>query len=182
MLVRVWTGIKSLAGGAAYLGQAGKINEGQVENMRRVDFQVDGLSVDSLVGTGDARRLIFDLALDIGKVVETSIGNVVELCPLGTSRSGGRAETVLCSVGGVLVLGNVDELQDKRATGNNTTASGQEISADNVLQDGRLACGLGADDNLLRSLVSGRKQFDTIFKSKSNIRFAGDRESHCRWC
>lgn len=141
--------MKSLAGGAPYLGQARKINQSQVENMRRVDFQVYGLSVDSFVGTGDARRLILNLALNIGKVVETSVGDVVKLCPLGASRCGGRAEAVLCGLRTVLILSNIDELQDKRPTGNDATASGQEISADNVLKDRRLACGLGADDNLL---------------------------------
>ena len=140
--------MKSLVGSAQYLGQAREINQGQIENMRRVNFEINGLSVDSLIGAGDTRSLVLNLALDIGKVVEPSIGDMVELCPLGASRSGGRAEAVLDWLGSILIFGDIDELQDKRATGDDATASGQEISADNVLKDGGFACGLRADDNL----------------------------------
>lgn len=50
--------------------------------MRRVDFQVDGLTVDTLVATGDPGGLVFDFALDIREVCEFSARDVDELCPL----------------------------------------------------------------------------------------------------
>jgi hypothetical protein len=59
--------------------------------MRRVDLEVDGLSVDALVVTGNTGRLVLNLALDVAKVVEPPVGDMVELCPLGTASSAGRS-------------------------------------------------------------------------------------------
>lgn len=50
--------------------------------MRRVDLEVDRLSVDALVCACHSRRLVLDFSLDIGEVCEASVGDVVELSPL----------------------------------------------------------------------------------------------------
>ena len=54
--------------------------------MWRVDLEVDGLSVDTLVGARHAGGLVLDLALNIAKVCELAAGNVVKLGPLVASR------------------------------------------------------------------------------------------------
>lgn len=74
-------------GAHPYLCQTGQIHQGKVEHVGRVDLEVDGLAGDSLVVTGHARGLILDLALDIAKVGETTVGDVVELGPLAWSRN-----------------------------------------------------------------------------------------------
>jgi hypothetical protein len=53
----------------------------------RIDLEVDGLSVNTLVVTGNPGCLILNLALDVAKVVEPPVGDMVELCPLGTASS-----------------------------------------------------------------------------------------------
>lgn len=118
--------------------------------MGRVDLEVDGLAVDSLVGTGDSRRLVLNLPLDVGKVCEATARDVMELCPL---RSPGRSrgpEAVLHGIWEVFILGDVDELEDKGSTGADATASREKVSADNVFENGGFSCGLGADNNLDR--------------------------------
>jgi hypothetical protein len=46
-----------------------------------VDLEVDGLPVDALVGASNPGRLVLDLTLDVGKVCEFPVGDVVELGP-----------------------------------------------------------------------------------------------------
>lgn len=55
--------------------------------MGRVNFKVDGLARDALVGTGNTSGLILDFALDIAEVGEAAVGDMVELCPLAGSRN-----------------------------------------------------------------------------------------------
>lgn len=55
--------------------------------MRRVDFEVDRLTRDALVVTGHTRRLVLDFALDIAKVGEAAVGDVVELGPFAGARN-----------------------------------------------------------------------------------------------
>ena len=55
--------------------------------MRRIDLEVDGLSVNTLVVTGNSGCLILNLALNVAKVVESPVGDMVKLCPLGTASS-----------------------------------------------------------------------------------------------
>lgn len=43
---------------------------------------------------------------------------------------------------GLVVRGNVDELEDERSSSNDATASWKEIPTDNVFQDGGFARGL----------------------------------------
>lgn len=54
--------------------------------MRGVDLEIDRLARDALVVTSDASRLVLDLALDIAKIGEAAVGDVVEFCPLSGSR------------------------------------------------------------------------------------------------
>lgn len=84
--------------------------------MRRVDLEVDRLSVDTLVVAGNSGCLVLNFALDIAKIVEPPVGDVVELCPLGTASSTGGSIRIACRVGSVLIFGNVDELKDQGAT------------------------------------------------------------------
>lgn len=70
----------------AYLRQTGQIDQCQIQDMGRIDFEVDRLTRDALVVTGDASRLVFDFALDIAKIGEAAVGYVVEFCPLSGSR------------------------------------------------------------------------------------------------
>lgn len=65
----------------AHLGQTWQIDESQVEDIWRVDFEIDGLSVDALVRSCHTRGLVLDLTLDIGEVCELSAGDMVEFCP-----------------------------------------------------------------------------------------------------
>ena len=84
--------------------------------MRRVDLEVDRLSVDALVVTGNSGCLVLNLALDIAKIVEPAVGYVVELCPLGTASSTRGSIRIACRVGSVFIFGNVDELKDQGTT------------------------------------------------------------------
>lgn len=70
----------------AYLCQTGKVDQRQIQDMGRVDFEIDRLTRDALVVTSDAGRLVFDFALDIAKIGEAAIGDMIELCPLSWSR------------------------------------------------------------------------------------------------
>jgi hypothetical protein len=134
------------------LGQSRQIDERQAEDVRRVDFKVDGLPVDALVVSRYPRRLVLNFAPDVAKVVEAPTGRVQKLAPfLLLRRYAGR------SVGGVrfVVLvyafplaGEVDELEDERPPCHDAAASGEKVSADNVLEDRRLSGRLRADDHL----------------------------------
>jgi hypothetical protein len=50
--------------------------------------------------------------------------------------------------GGVVIGWNIDELQNKWSSSDNSAATGQEISADDVFEDGGFARGLGTDNDL----------------------------------
>ncbi len=132
----------------AYLCQAWEIDQGQVQDKGRVDLEVDGLAVDALVVTGNACRLVLNLPLDVGEVGEAAVGNVVELCPLGAARRGGRSVRVAGRIRGVVILGDVDELEDQGPPCNDAAAAGQKVATDNVFEDRGLAGTLGSDDNL----------------------------------
>lgn len=58
--------------------------------MRGINLEIDGLSVDTLVDASDSSRLVFNLALHIGKVVKLSVGDVMKFCPFRAAGSGGR--------------------------------------------------------------------------------------------
>lgn len=130
-----------------YLCKTWQIHQSQVQHVRRVDLEIDGLAVDALVASGDAGSLVLDFALDIAKVREAATGNMVKLCPLIRTSRGCVA---IGSVGVLyrLVRLDIDELQDQRPSCDNTASTWQEIATDNVLEDGRLSGRLGTDDDL----------------------------------
>ena len=105
--------------------------------MRRVDLEVDGLPVDALVVSCYPRRFVLDLLSDLAEVVELPSRDVEKLSPFllpGNTRwSVGHVDFVVF-VGIVAFAGQVDELENERPPGDDATASGQEVSADDVLK------------------------------------------------
>jgi hypothetical protein len=91
--------------------------------VRRVNLQVDGLSVDSLVAAGDSGRLVLDLSLDIRKVVEPSIGDMVKFCPFGPAGGIGVSIRVAEWIGSALIIRHIDELKDQGPTGDDAASS-----------------------------------------------------------
>lgn len=106
--------------------------------MRRENFEVDGLASDSLVVTGDSRCLILNFPLDVAKVGESPVRDVMELGPLVPGSLGGISVRGGDAVVGIL-LGNIDELEDKGSSGNDSAATGKKIATDDVFEDRRLA-------------------------------------------
>lgn len=131
-----------------YLCETWQVDQSQVKNIRRVDLKVDRLAIDAFVVSSYPRGLVLDLPLDIAKIVEASVGYVMELSPLAPTGRAGIPVGNMNSVKLDFILGDVDELKDQGSSSDDTTAAGQEISADDVLQHGRLSRRLRADDNL----------------------------------
>ena len=103
--------------------------------MRRVDFEVYRGAVDALVVPGYSRRLVLNLPLHVLELCESAIGYVVELCPFWLcSHARGRVWS-----GRIVLRRDVDELEDERSSGYDAAATRQEVSADDVLEDGRLS-------------------------------------------
>ena len=120
-----------------YFSQAGQIYQGQAEDVRRVDLEVDGLSVDAFVVASNSRRLILDLALHLLEVVESSTGYVIELAPFVLSgyRCGSMRHVDFIVARFVFAVGGyVDELQDERSSSDNAGASREEVAADDVFE------------------------------------------------
>jgi hypothetical protein len=110
--------------------------------MRGVDLQVDRLPIDSLVVSGYSCGLRFDLALHFGKIVESAPRYMMKLSPFLLSfhaRWCVRNVHFVSSWPVVTVARQIDELQDERPPGNDSASSGEEISADDVLEHGGLA-------------------------------------------
>lgn len=72
----------------------------------------------------------------------------MELGPLGASRSCRGAIGVVYGIGGRSVIVDVDELEDEGTTGADATASGEEVSTDDIFEDGRFARGLRTNNDL----------------------------------
>lgn len=128
-----------------YLGQTRQIDEGQAENVRRVDLEVDGLAVDALVVACYSGCLGLDLAPDVVEVEEPSARDVKKLSPLLGTMSSGRCVTHVYLVIVVFVFalaGEVDELEDERPSSDDAAATGKKVPADNVLEHRRLSCRL----------------------------------------
>lgn len=92
-----------------YLCETGQVNQCEVEDVRGVDLEVDGLTVDALVAAGYTRRLVLDLTLDIAKVSEPPVRDVMKLGPL-VSRSCSRVPEAGIECVFSFVLGDVDQL------------------------------------------------------------------------
>lgn len=117
--------------------------------MGREDLEVDGLAVDSLVGAGNSGCLIFDFALDVAKIGESPVRNMVELCPFVAASSIWVPVAGMGHIFGLVVGRDIDELKDEGSSSNDSTAAREKVATNNVLEDGRLSGGLGSNDNLL---------------------------------
>lgn len=102
--------------------------------MRRVNLEVDGLSVDSLVTASDASRLVLDLTLHIAKVCVAAADNVMKLGPLGRA---GLGRVAIVGIGVLYRLFGLDvnELEDERSARDDAAATREEVAADNILKD-----------------------------------------------
>lgn len=110
--------------------------------MGRVNFEIYGLSVDPLVISCDARSLVLDFTLHVGKVEEAATGDVVELCPFFLASNACRSMwnmdlIVLRSIGAL--AWDVDELQDEGSSCDDAASSGQEVAPYDVFEYGRFA-------------------------------------------
>ena len=124
--------------------------------MWRIDLEVDGLASDSLVVAGHSCGLILDLALDVAKVGVAPIGDVVELAPFTRARDVciilRRVRSVLR--GFVSLVRDIDELEDQGPACDDAAAAGQKVTANNVLEYGRLSGRLRADNDLIESWLA----------------------------
>lgn len=132
------------------LCETGQIDQGQTQNMRRVDLEIDGLAVDTLVVASNSSRLVLNLPLDLTEVIEATTGDVVELSPfiLTSNRGRGVWHVDLIALGSVGVAGDVDELQDERTTSDDAASPWKKVAADNVFQYRRLSRRLRTYNNL----------------------------------
>jgi hypothetical protein len=124
------------------LGQTRQINERQAENVGRIDLEVDRLAVDALVVSSNPRCFGFDLALNLGEVIEPPPRNVQELAPFLLACYAGwgmRDMDFVVLVGVVALARDVDELEDERSSSNDAAASGEKIPAHNVFNYRRLS-------------------------------------------
>ena len=89
------------------LGQTRQINQRQVQDVGRVDFEVDGMAVDALIVTRNSCSLILNFSLDIGKVRKPPAWDVDELGPLRTASGCGRFIRVALGIGRTLIFSNI---------------------------------------------------------------------------
>ena len=104
--------------------------------MWRIDFKVDGLSVDALVAARYPSRFCFNFAFDLGEVVEPPPRLVEKFSPFllacDASRRMRNMYFIVC--GSVLTVARkVDELQDQWPPRDDATPTRQEVPADDVL-------------------------------------------------
>lgn len=104
---------------SAHLCQAGKVYEGQVEDVGAVYAEVDGELADALVLASDAEGLLLDLAADVVEVGVAFV-DVEELAPF-------------CDVGRVVGDESVNELEDEGSAGDDAGAAGEEVTADDAI-------------------------------------------------
>jgi hypothetical protein len=120
--------------GSPDLSKTWKIDKRKIQDMRREDLEVDRLTVDALVATGNTGGLVLYLALYVAKVCESSVWDMMELCPLIPE------SLVWVSIAGTdrlfgIGLGDVDQLQDQRSSSDDAATAGQKISTDDIFQD-----------------------------------------------
>jgi hypothetical protein len=103
--------------------------------MRRVYLQADGLAIDPLVVPCNACRLILNLPLNLLKVIKHSARYMVKLCPFslcGDRRRRMRYVDVVIAGLVVFVARNIDELQYQWSSGNDSGASGEKVTSNDV--------------------------------------------------
>jgi len=96
------------------------------------------LPVDAFVATSDATGLVLDLALDLRKVIPPSTRDVIELSPFVLTCDASRRVWYMYLVILRLVVsaaGYVDELKYQGPPCDDSTASREEITADNVFEN-----------------------------------------------
>jgi hypothetical protein len=110
--------------------------------MRGVDFEVYRLSVDALVVSCYPCCLGFDLAPNLGEVVELPPWNVEKLSPFLLSRHtcwSMRNMYLVVVIRIVAFARKIDELEDERPPGHDAATSGEKVSADDILEYRRLS-------------------------------------------
>lgn len=103
------------------------------------------MAVDALVAPSYPRRLILNLPLHRLEVVELLAWNMVELAPfILPCYCCRRVWYVHFVVAGFVIAlrGNVDKLEDEWSSSYDARSAGEEVSANDVLEDGRFAGGL----------------------------------------
>src|SRR5580700_7855402 len=118
--------------------------------MRGVYFEVDGLSVDALVVASYPRSLILDLSFYVLEVCESTIGDVMKLCPfrLHCNTCGTMRYVDLVSFWRIILAGNIDKLENERSPCDYPTAPRQEISSNYIFEYRGFPRGLRTNDNL----------------------------------
>jgi hypothetical protein len=111
--------------------------------MRGVDFQIDGTTIDPFVATGNPCGFRLYLPANFREVVETAIRLMQELSEFRRICRRLAAFFVSC--------GDIDQLENKRTTGDDPCSAGQKVASHNVLQHRRLSATLRADDDLDRA-------------------------------
>lgn len=113
--------------------------------MRRVNLQVDGWSIDSLIVSCYSRCFVLNFPLHILKLCKSPIGNVMKLGPFRL-----RSYTRCCMRFWCIFLlwWHIDELQNEGSAGHDPTTTGKEVSADNILEYRGLPRRLGTNDYL----------------------------------
>lgn len=89
--------------------------------MRRIDLEVYGRPVDALIVSSNPRSLVLNFPLYILKLREPPIGYMVEFCPFWLCC---YSRGCMCFGGGVVIAGDVDELENQRSSSDDTTAPG----------------------------------------------------------
>lgn len=109
--------------------------------MGRVDLQIDGLTVDTLVVSSNSGRLVLNLSLDLTEIVEATARDVVELSPfiLASDRGWSVWHVDLIAFGSVGIAGDIDELQDERSTSDDAASSWKKVATNDVFQDRRFS-------------------------------------------
>ncbi len=105
--------------------------------MWRIDFEIDGLPVDTLVVSCYPGGLILYFAPHLGKVIELSSGYVEEFAPFLLAGYTGRSMRNMDFIVVFRIIafaGEVDELKDKRSACYDAATSRQKISTDNVFE------------------------------------------------
>jgi hypothetical protein len=92
---------------ADYLCEAREVDQRKTQDMRRVDLEIDGLSVYALVASRNSCGFRFNLPLHLNEVIPAPSRMVVELGPFLIDREAPLG-TSLCLR--IAVGGNVDEL------------------------------------------------------------------------
>ncbi len=99
--------------------------------MWRIDFEIYRLPIDALIIACYSRRLIFNFPLDVLEFRKSSIWYVVKLGPFWLC--GYRGGCV--GFWGIIVGGDIDELENERSSSNDATATRQKVSANDIFED-----------------------------------------------